>query len=178
MNELAAKIFENTEYSAILNHRRQLMGLDVWSRSLFLSAKLDSRVSRASTILPIQRAPPDFRSTSLKFGILLCYATDSKLQASKRVFRPTPTAEASDPPVVLYGDPSVFLPPTTDITEADLLMLLYSLTIRIENVGRIMQTSAMRRSPTLNERDELVSALKALDERTLDEVWAMVRRGN
>jgi adenylate cyclase len=194
MNELAAKIFENTEYSdsqpqeAVDGIRRlepviipvgevRLKGLEVPEvLSLLFPATLIGRKSIEDSTATKSTSRFELNIAEVRDLAMLCHRLE--ITTSQRVFRPTPTAEASDSPVLLHGDPSVFLPPTADITEADLLMLLYSLTIRIENVGRIMQSSTMPNSPTLDGKNELVSALKALDERTLDEIWAIVRRDN
>ncbi|KAJ6604029.1 hypothetical protein B0H10DRAFT_1821629 [Mycena sp. CBHHK59/15] len=96
---------------------------------------------------------------------------------SQRVFRPSHTAgdgpETSiDAPNLLRGDPSVLLPPDINISDEDLLMILNSLLARIENVEIALRTRSI---PSLDQKDALISALRALDERTLNEVWSTFR---
>ncbi|KAJ7354480.1 hypothetical protein DFH08DRAFT_738557 [Mycena albidolilacea] len=119
---------------------------------------------------------------------ILCLRLE--MSTSGRVFRPFPERKGSlqgpeDPPdeiepsMVLHGDPNVLLPPMPDkMTDADLMLLLYSLMVRIENAEKALCTMAGVKPPPSDEKHALMSALQRsgnLDERTLDEVWAVLR---
>ncbi|KAF7350156.1 Adenylate cyclase [Mycena venus] len=69
------------------------------------------------------------------------------------------------------SDFDVLLPPNAAMTDAELSTILYSLTLRVENAEAMLRGRS--RLPTKND---LVSTLLALDERTLEEVWTMLHR--
>ncbi|KAJ7214460.1 hypothetical protein GGX14DRAFT_360142 [Mycena pura] len=75
----------------------------------------------------------------------------------------------------INDDLSVLLPSNLDVmTEKDLVTVLYSLTVRIENVERIFRLKTQSLVPPLVTTDALVAALRGLDARTLKEMWSMV----
>ncbi|KAJ6503863.1 adenylate cyclase [Mycena sanguinolenta] len=69
-------------------------------------------------------------------------------------------------------DFEILLPPDTDMTEAEVSTILYSLTVRLENVATVLQGRSGSARPFT--KNDLVSALRDLDERTLEEVWSML----
>jgi adenylate cyclase len=73
-------------------------------------------------------------------------------------------------------DWNVLLPPNTDMMDAELSTILYSLTTRIENAESVLRSRLMVTDPPLATKTALVSALRDLDERTLEEVWSMLHR--
>ncbi|KAF8138036.1 nucleotide cyclase [Mycena galopus ATCC 62051] len=138
---------------------------------------------------------PGNQSSRVQFSVaqmrelaMLCLRLE--MSTSGRVFRPYPERKGSlqgpedlpdddEPSIYLYGDPNVLLPPMTDkMTDADLMLILYSLMVRIENAEIAFCTMAGAKPPPSDEKHALMSALQrsgGLDERTLDEVWAVLR---
>jgi adenylate cyclase len=119
---------------------------------------------------------------------MLCLRLE--MSSSGCVFRPYPERKGSlqgpeeppdedEPSIFLHGDPSVLLPPMPDkMTDADLMLILYSLMVRIENAEKALCTTAEVKPPPSDEKSALMSALQrsgGLDERTLDEIWAVLR---
>ncbi|KAF7343840.1 Adenylate cyclase [Mycena sanguinolenta] len=83
---------------------------------------------------------------------VLC-STPDKLEAFKRDFE-------------------ILLPSDADMTDGDVSTILYSLTVRLENVATVLQSKSG--DSRLLTKTDLVSALRDLDERTLEEVWSML----
>ncbi|KAF7357959.1 Adenylate cyclase [Mycena venus] len=119
---------------------------------------------------------------------MLCLRLE--MSSSGRVFRSYPERKGSlqgpevpldedEPSIFLHGDANVLLPPMPDkMTDADLMLILYSLMVRIENAEKALCTMAGAKPPPSDEKHALMSALQrsgGLDERTLDEVWAVLR---
>jgi len=119
---------------------------------------------------------------------MLCLRLE--MSTSGRVFRPFPERkgslqgpeeplDADEPSIFLHGDPNVLLPPMPDkMTDADLMLILYSLMARIENAENALRAMAGAKPPPSDEKNALMSALQrrgGLDERTLDEIWAVLR---
>jgi adenylate cyclase len=120
---------------------------------------------------------------------MLCLRLE--MSTSHRVFRPYPERKGSiqgvegppaddeEPSIFLHGDANILLPPMNDkMTDADLMLILYSLMVRIENAENALRSMSAAEPPPSNEREALMSALKrngGLDERTLDQVWAVLR---
>ncbi|KAJ7624227.1 adenylate cyclase [Mycena polygramma] len=80
-----------------------------------------------------------------------------------------------DKSAMFDGELNVLLPPNMDMTDAELLIILHSLALRVENIERVLQSRSSRPWPPLTET-ELISALRGLDERRLEEVWSMLHR--
>ncbi|KAJ6616665.1 hypothetical protein B0H10DRAFT_1948982 [Mycena sp. CBHHK59/15] len=129
-----------------------------------------------------------FSVTQMRELAMLCLRLE--MSTSQRVFRPFPERKGSlqggeepldddEPSIFLHGDPNVLLPPMTDkLTDADLMMILYSLMVRIENAENALRTMSNLQPPPSDTKEELMSALKrrgGLDERTLDEVLSVLR---
>jgi len=204
IREINAKIFETepeTEYSdaqpqeAIDGIRRlkpivisvgevKLKGLEVPEvLSLVFPSELIGRKDLDDTAVD----PTGNQSSRVQFSVaqmrelaMLCLRLE--MSTSGRVFRPYPERKRSlqdEPSIYLYGDPNVLLPPMTDkMTDADLMLILYSLMVRIENAEIALCTMAGAKPPPSDEKHALMSALQrsgGLDERTLDEVWAVLR---
>ncbi|KAJ7152047.1 adenylate cyclase [Mycena filopes] len=64
--------------------------------------------------------------------------------------------------------------PATDMTDVELSTTINSLTIRLERAEQALRDRSQIPDGSLATKEALVSALKNLDERTLDEVWAML----
>ncbi|KAJ7213101.1 adenylate cyclase [Mycena pura] len=118
---------------------------------------------------------------------MLCLRLE--MSTSRTVFRPFPERKGSlqgseDPPdddkasIFLHGDPNILLPPMNDkMADADLMLVLYSLMIRIENAENALRTMSGSKRPPSDEKQALMSALQrngTLDERTLDEVLSVL----
>ncbi|KAJ7769449.1 adenylate cyclase [Mycena metata] len=67
------------------------------------------------------------------------------------------------------------LPTTTDTT-AELSTTINSVTAKLENAENPLQETSQAPDSSLATKEAIVAALRNLDERTLDEVWAMLRR--
>ncbi|KAJ7646531.1 adenylate cyclase [Roridomyces roridus] len=121
---------------------------------------------------------------------MLCLRLE--MSTGGRVFRPLPERKGSQPgldyppqeeesSVFLYGDPNVLLPPMPDkMTDADLMLILYSLMVRIENAEKALGSMAaeVKPPPLSDEKKALMDALERsgdLDERTLSQVWSVLR---
>jgi len=119
---------------------------------------------------------------------MLCLRLE--MSTSGRVFRPYPERKGSqqgpeDPPdedepsKFLHGDPNVLLPSMPDkMTDADLMLILYSLMVRIENAEKALYSMTEVKPPPSDEKKALMSALQRsgdLDERTLNQVWSVLR---
>jgi len=119
---------------------------------------------------------------------MLCLRLE--MSTSQRVFRPYPERkgsiqgpeeppDADEPSIFLHGDANVLLPPMTDkMSDGDLMLILYSLMVRIENAENALRSMSEVKPPPSDEKQALMSALQrsgGLDERTLDEVWAVLR---
>ncbi|KAJ7090876.1 adenylate cyclase [Mycena belliarum] len=119
---------------------------------------------------------------------MLCLRLE--MTTSSRVFRPQPERKGSlqgpedlpdvdEPSVFLHGDPNVLLPPMTDkMSDKDLMLVLYSLMVRIENAENALRRMSEAKPRPSDERRALMSALQhrgGLDERTLNEVWSVLR---
>ncbi|KAJ7049995.1 hypothetical protein C8F01DRAFT_1213058 [Mycena amicta] len=120
---------------------------------------------------------------------MLCLRLE--MSSSGRVFRPIPERkgslpDAEEPPEVdevdsisLHGDANVLLPTMTDkMTDSELMLILYSLMVRIENAETALRARAGVMPPPSDEKQALISALQrngALDERTLEEVLSVLR---
>ncbi|KAF8893444.1 hypothetical protein BD779DRAFT_1506295 [Infundibulicybe gibba] len=108
--------------------------------------------------------------------------------ASSRIFRPLPDRKGSIQtisadgdsderysPVYLYGDPNVLLPPMNQqSSDSDLMMLLDSLSVRIENA---LSTLTQKYCPPSFDRDAFIAALNlrgGLDERTLNSILTVL----
>ncbi|KAJ7446593.1 adenylate cyclase [Mycena latifolia] len=94
-----------------------------------------------------------------------------------------PSENLSGNPTSLTDDPDIPLPPDADPTDIDLAALLYSLRTRLESVEGALRAKPQATvgvqtvdPPPPRTKDALVAALRALDARTLDEVWAGVHR--
>jgi hypothetical protein len=113
---------------------------------------------------------------------LLCVRLEAL--SSSRIFRALPQRKASaskdlsDGPTddserlshIMYADPSRLLPPIHDkLTDAELMTVLDSLSIRIENA--LVCLTHRRLSP---QSQSIVSTLQGLDERILQEVLSML----
>ncbi|KAK6975105.1 adenylate cyclase [Favolaschia claudopus] len=70
------------------------------------------------------------------------------------------------------ADADILLPANTDLTDSELSALLYSLTIRIENTELVLRHKLNTHALTKNA---IVSALRDLDERTLEELRTMLQ---
>ncbi|KAJ6526967.1 adenylate cyclase [Mycena vulgaris] len=119
---------------------------------------------------------------------MLCLRLE--MSTSGRVFRPYTERKGSlqgpeDPPdmdepsIFLHGDPNVLLPPMTDkMADTDLMLILYSLMVRIENAENALRSMSEAKPPPSLDKKALMSALQrrgGVDERTLDELWAVLR---
>ncbi|KAF7329121.1 Adenylate cyclase [Mycena kentingensis (nom. inval.)] len=121
---------------------------------------------------------------------MLCLRLE--MSSSGRVFRPLPERKGSlqqevpedfpaieDEPVSLHGDPNVLLPPMNNsMTDAELMLILYSLMVRIENAETTLRARAGMPPAPSDEKQALMSALQrqgGLDERTLDHVLSVLR---
>ncbi|KAJ6571372.1 hypothetical protein B0H19DRAFT_1129846 [Mycena capillaripes] len=71
-------------------------------------------------------------------------------------------------------DSNALLPPDTDMSNAQLSATLNSLKVRMENIEGVLQNRPRIVAPPLATKDAIVSALRNLDERTLEEVWSML----
>ncbi|KAK6996951.1 adenylate cyclase [Favolaschia claudopus] len=133
-----------------------------------------------------------FSVTQMRELAILCLKLEMATAGS--VFRPLPErkgslqdaaaeypeTEAESSSIYVYGDPNVLLPPMPDkMTDADLMLILHSLMVRIENAEKALcSTMAVVQPPPSDDKQALMSALQRsgnLDERTLDEVWAVLR---
>jgi len=109
--------------------------------------------------------------------------------ASSRVFRALPERKGSiqsqnsandheeeTPSVFLYGDPNILLPPMNDkLSDGDLMMILDSLSVRIDNA---LAAITKKVSPHSDLEEALMSSLQkrgALDIRTFNEVMAALQ---
>ncbi|KAJ7782580.1 adenylate cyclase [Mycena maculata] len=119
---------------------------------------------------------------------MLCLRLE--MSSSGRVFRALPERKGSlqgleDPPdedepsIFLHGDPNVLLSPMADkMTDADLMLILYSLMVRIENAENALRSISEVKPLPSDDKKALMSALQrsgGLDERTLNEVWSVLR---
>jgi len=135
---------------------------------------------------------PSASASKVQFSIdqmrqlgLLCLRLEAL--SSSRIFRQLPQRKASvskeisdgqiednlRPSNIMYGDASLLLPPIHDkLSDAELMTILDSLSIRIEN-----SLVALRR---LGAHDDFyrsqptISTLQDLDERTLDDVLSIL----
>lgn len=135
-------------------------------------------------------APSTFTS-KVQFSIeqmrqlgLLCLRLEAL--SSSRIFRALPQrkgstakesiAQAPDDDVgrpmnIMYGDPAILLPPIHDqLTDMELMAILDSLAVRIDNA----LASLTRQSPPAHP-GSIISTLQELDERTLQDILAMIR---
>ena len=145
----------------------------------------------------LEEAPADPNSSGsrVQFSVLqmrelgiLCLRLEAL--ASSRVFRAIPERKGSIQTLenesvrqsaveYMYGDPNILLTPMNDkASDADLMMLLDSLSVRIENA---LATMTQKYSPSAPNDGALISALKdsggldGLDERTLQQVFAALQ---
>ncbi|KAF7315989.1 Adenylate cyclase [Mycena indigotica] len=116
---------------------------------------------------------------------MLCLRLE--MGSSGRVFRALPERKGSLPEdlsdmceddensVSLHGDPNLLLPTMTDkMTDNELMLILYSLMVRIENAEAALRAKI----GVADEKQALMSALQqhgGLDERTLAEVLSVLR---
>ncbi|KAJ6456413.1 adenylate cyclase [Mycena sanguinolenta] len=130
----------------------------------------------------------EFSVAQMRELAILCLRLE--MATSGRVFRPYTERKGSlqgpeDRPdedessIYLLGDPNVLLPPMPDkMTDADIMLILYSLMVRIENAEKALFMMAGAKPPLSDEKRALMSALQrsgGLDERTLNEVRTVLR---
>ncbi|KAJ7131617.1 hypothetical protein C8R46DRAFT_924202 [Mycena filopes] len=167
----------------------RLKGLEVPEvLSLVFPSKLIGRKDLDDTAVNPSDTRVQFSVAQMRELAMLCLRLE--MSASGRVFRPYPERKGSlqgaeEPPdedessIFLHGDANVLLPPMPDkMTAADLMLILYSLMVRIENAENALRTMAGAQPPPPDEKTALMTALQrngGLDERTLDEVWAVLR---
>ncbi|TFK74233.1 PP2C-domain-containing protein [Pluteus cervinus] len=134
----------------------------------------------------LEEAPADtgsrvpFSAAQMRELGVLCLRLEAL--ASSRIFRPLPERkgstvsaageelleESSEPSAFYFGDPNVLLPPMNDKTpDPDLMMLLDSLSVRIENA---LSTLSQKGSVL-----EKLEAVEGLDERTLKAIVDALR---
>lgn len=169
----------------------KLKGLEVpETLSAVYPAGLESRKDQQET--PID---PTSSGSRIQFSVaqmrelgMICLRLETL--ASSRVFRALPerkgsiqiqgvdndNEEETATSVVLYGDPNVLLPPMNDkLSDGDLMMILDSLSVRIDNALAAITEKVQYPS---GRREALISALQrrgALDERTFNEVMAVLQ---
>ncbi|KAJ7031033.1 hypothetical protein C8F04DRAFT_1112067 [Mycena alexandri] len=167
----------------------RLKGLEVPEMlSLVFPSKLIGRKDLDDTAVKPSDTRVQFSVAQMRELAMLCLRLE--MSTSGRVFRPYPERKGSlqgpedrpdeaEPSIFLHGDPNVLLPPMPDtMTAADLMLILYSLMVRIENAENALRTMAGAEPPPPDQKMALMSALQrngGLDERTLDEVWAVLR---
>ncbi|KAJ7502558.1 hypothetical protein B0H11DRAFT_2171113 [Mycena galericulata] len=138
---------------------------------------------------PTDSSRVQFSVAQMRELAILCLRLE--MSTSGRVFRPYTDRKGSlqspeEPPdendgqsIYLDGDPNVLLPPMPDkMTDADLMLILYSLMVRIENAEKALCATVEAKSPPSDEREALMSALQrsgGLDERTLSQVRSALR---
>lgn len=124
---------------------------------------------------------------------LLCLRLEAL--SSSRIFRPLPQrkgsatksladAQAEEAQAresnVMYGDPNVLLPPIHDrLSDPELMIILDSLSVRIENaLGSLTvgQQQPASQSLASSKSHSILSSLEKLDERTLENVMALLSR--
>ncbi|KAJ7140954.1 hypothetical protein C8R44DRAFT_692856 [Mycena epipterygia] len=167
----------------------RLKGLEVPEvLSLVFPSDLIGRKDLDDTAVDPTDSRVQFSVAQMRELAMLCLRLE--MSTSRRVFRPYPERKGSlrgpevppaedEPSIFLHGDPNVLLPPMTDkMTDADLMLVLYSLMVRIENSENALRTMSEAKPPPSDEKSALMSALQRsgnLDERTLDEIWAVLR---
>ncbi|KAJ6594649.1 adenylate cyclase [Mycena capillaripes] len=171
----------------------RLKGLEVPEvLSLVFPSKLIGRKDLDDTAVdPTGTSRIQFSVGQMRELAMLCLRLE--MSTSGRVFRPYPERKGSlqgpenppdqdEPSIFLYGDANVLLPPMPDkMPDADIMLILYSLMVRIENAEKALCTMAGVKPPPSDLSDgkqALMSALqrnRGLDERTLDEVLAVLR---
>ncbi|KAJ6576078.1 hypothetical protein DFH09DRAFT_1311523 [Mycena vulgaris] len=106
---------------------------------------------------------------------MLCVRLE--MTTADRVLRAPSDGAPADPKstsILFNSDPNVLLPPNWNMTDSEVATVLYSLLVRIENVETVLRAKSAVQLPPLDTKHALVSALRKLDERTLEEVWSML----
>jgi adenylate cyclase len=204
MSEINARVFESelaTDYSELQPKEAidgirllapvvvsvgevKLKGLEVPEMLSFvlpaaLLGRKDHRDSVAVAINPTSpvvaltiRPATQFNVAQIREIATLCVRLE--MMTADRVLR-RPSDE-TDAPIFFNADTSVLLPPNLDMADAELETILYSLLVRIENAESVLRAKSAVQLPPLDTMTALVSALRGLDERTLEEVWSTLHR--
>ncbi|KAJ6576070.1 adenylate cyclase [Mycena vulgaris] len=121
------------------------------------------------------RPTTQFNMAHIRELATLCVRLE--MTTANRVLRAPSDGAPADPEstsILFNIDPTVLLPPNWNMTDSEVATVLYSLLVRIENVETVLRAKSAVQLPPLDTKHALVSALRKLDERTLEEVWSML----
>ncbi|KAJ7484797.1 adenylate cyclase [Mycena galericulata] len=195
LNEINAQLFggEPTEYSdsqpkeavdvvrqfsplVMLKGEVKLKGLEVpETLSCVFPEVLRGRNEHKDTVsvdpamaINAPTSPPATQLNISQLRELAAVCIRLEMTAADRVLRPNPEGVAG-----FEGDPDVLLPPNVEMADSQLTTILDSLVVRVENVENVLRSRSQAQR-SLGTKNALVSALRDLDEQTLQEVWSML----
>ncbi|KAJ7031746.1 adenylate cyclase [Mycena alexandri] len=175
LSELNARVFE-TEGSTDYSHLQPQKAVDA-------IRQLDPRVVSVGEVKLKGLEAPEVLSYLLPAALIgRKDHRDPVVVNPPSAFSPKISAQFDVPEVQaageIYSPPGQIdaLPTTTDMTDAEVLTTLNSLTVGPETAEKTLQDKSQVPDSSLATKEALVAALRNLDERTLDEVWAMLHR--